>query len=63
MRRSNFELTTVRLNRDTRKRVKEWAKAYDVSQGIVIRQMLEIGERHFLEEAFRKAEAGGNINP
>jgi len=54
MRKSNLELTTVRVKRNTRNRVRHWAKAYAVSQGVVIRQMLEIGERHFLEEAFNK---------
>ena len=54
MPRSKLELTTVRLNRDTRKKIKQWAKDHQVSEGVVIRQMLALAERHFMQEAFQR---------
>jgi hypothetical protein len=45
--KKGFELTTVRINRDLRKRIRKLSKSNEISQGAVIRQLLRIGERHF----------------
>jgi hypothetical protein len=56
-----FQLTTVRISRDLRKRIRDLSRDHEISEGTVIRQMLNIGERHFSEEAFRAVRAGKRV--